>query len=203
MDTVSELEKMLTSERAKSSLLQDELEASARRILLLEKEAVRSNRRLESNTAVFEKLSSLKRELLASEQDLTFERGLRIRFELEVDALRQEVDALRSKNTTLTTFLESSLKETAEEETQTESATNESERGGDGARECVRGAAAELLNNLQRIQTCLNPQDARWLAYARSSIQCDANLYQVFLMLERHVRAKHLSLRTVGREPPA
>ena len=58
-------------------------------------------------------------------------------------------------------------------------------------------ATTELCAQLKRVeQKLVDPGDSRWVGYARSTLQCDAQLYAVFVQLERLVRAKRLALRT-------
>ena len=200
----TDAERGLLAERARASLLQDELADRSKRVAELERDLARLSRRVDGNDALFTKLSSTKRELLSARQDVDFERGLRLQAQSELRSAVEESDALRSKNRTLEFFIGAHVKETADASVQTEPAADATTRAADGApdgageRGVARHAATtELCAQLKRVeQKLVDPGDSRWVGYARSTLQCDAQLYAVFVQLERLVRAKRLALRT-------
>ena len=199
----TDMQKSLLAEQARSSLLQEDLVERSKRVADLERNIAKLSRKIDGYDTLFSKLSSVKRELLSARQDVDFERGLRLRQEDELRSVVDENVVLRSKNSTLEFFIGAHVKETADASVQTECAVDtEGENGsmGDGAGEAGTRrhfATTELCAHLKRIeQSVVEPMDSRWVSYARATIECDAQLYAVFVMLERLVRAKRLAVRT-------
>lgn len=181
-------------------MLQEDLDERSKRVTDLERNIAKLSRKIDGYDTLFSKLSSVKRELLSARQDLDFERGLRLRQEDELRSVVDENVALRSKNNTLEFFIGAHVKETADASVQTECAVDAGGRTGDGAGEAAtvrHFATTELCAQLKRIeQKVVEPTDSRWVSYARATIECDAQLYAVFVLLERLVRAKRLAVRT-------
>ena len=196
----TDMQKSLLAEQARSSLLQEDLDERSKRVTDLERNIAKLSRKIDGHDTLFRKLSSVKRELLSARQDLDFERGLRLRQQSELRSAVDENDVLRSKNHTLEFFIGAHVKETADASVQTECSVDTERHTGDGAGEPGTGrhsATTELCAQLKRIeQKLVDPMDSRWVSYARATIECDAQLYAVFVLLERLIRAKRLAVRT-------